>query len=238
MVAGTISYDGSIFYGFQAQKHTKKTVESRLCEALKAVGMNPKIIASGRTDTGVHATGQVIAFEVKEFWDLRKLQFSLNRLLKNEIVFKSLQKVADDFHPRYNARSRTYRYLIFRGAKSPFLRNYALFDNPDLKRLKEALSLFSGKIDLSFFHKTGSNQTSTIREFFRSFAYEYKNYIVVCIEASGFLRSSVRLIVAACLAYAKGDISKHELLAQIRVQKKIVTHPAIPNGLYLSRVRF
>ncbi|PIE74276.1 MAG: tRNA pseudouridine(38-40) synthase TruA [Deltaproteobacteria bacterium] len=238
MVVGRIAYDGSLFHGFARQKHTNRTIETRLMQALKAVGIGEKILYAGRTDAKVHAFGQVVAFRAQDFWQMHELKSHLNRLLKNEVFFKSLRRTSDDFHPRFCASSRMYRYLIFTSTPTPFLNNYALFANPDLTRLNEALALFHGEIDLEFFHKTGSNQTNTIRQFFRSFAYKHKDFIVICIEASGFLRASVRLIVSACLAYARSEIKIEQVLAQIKAQKRIITNPVSPNGLYLSRVRY
>ncbi len=111
-VKGVIEYDGSKFYGFQKQKNIKNTITQKIEDTLKKLNINSEIRGSGRTDRGVHASNQVIDFEVPLFWeDLKKLQNSLNRGLKY-IRFKKIIKVDENFHSRFSAKKRVYRYIF------------------------------------------------------------------------------------------------------------------------------
>ena len=104
-VKAVIAYDGSVYLGFQKQKSTTKTVTHAIEEALNSLQIGSSIVASGRTDAGVHATGQIIHFDLPDFWsDLNKLKTNLNRKLK-DIEFKHISIVADDFHARFSAKN-------------------------------------------------------------------------------------------------------------------------------------
>lgn len=243
-IKAIISYDGSFFFGFQRQTQKGKnrhiTVESKFEDALKAVGIDSKILGSGRTDRGVHALGQVITFEAPDFWkDLSKLKKSLNRKFDTKIVIKDLFFVPENFHPRFSAKTRTYRYFIYTKNPSPFLSDYVCFkDTLDLKRCNSALNLFVGEHDFEYFRKTGSDENHTIREIKKAFAYRYKDFIVFNIEGDGFLRSQVRLIVAAVLEYAEGKIDLKIIEKELLKENKPIRKPAPHQGLYLSKIKY
>ena len=117
-VKAVISYDGSAYFGFQKQKSTTKTITTTIEKALISLGIKSSIIGSGRTDAGVHASGQVIHFDLPYFWqDLDKLKLNVNRKL-SDIQFKNISKVEDDFHARFDAKRRTYRYVFKTTRKS------------------------------------------------------------------------------------------------------------------------
>ena len=125
----TISYDGSHFNGFQIQNNAQKvtTVAGDLTDALKKLNIKTILIGSGRTDQGVHATAQVVHCEIPEFWkDLHRLKKELNRTISPSIYVKEIKEVAQDFHARYSAKKRLYRYAIYSGEYQPFLSEYAL----------------------------------------------------------------------------------------------------------------
>ena len=103
-VKAVVSYDGSHYLGFQKQKSSKRTITSAIEEALLSLHIPSPIVGSGRTDAGVHASGQVIHFDLPDFWnDLKKLKLNLNRKLI-DISFKHITKVSDDFHARFSAK--------------------------------------------------------------------------------------------------------------------------------------
>jgi tRNA pseudouridine38-40 synthase len=123
-VKAVISYDGSHYQGFQKQKSTKMTVSTAIEEALTSLQIDSPIVGSGRTDAGVHATGQVIHFDLPDFWpDLEKLKLNLNRKL-SDISFKHISPVANDFHARFSARKRLYRYVFKTQKPSVFEQKY------------------------------------------------------------------------------------------------------------------
>ena len=162
-VKGVIAYDGSVFEGFQRQNRTPNTVQGTLERALASLGIESPLIGSGRTDAGVHATGQVIHFDLPAHWQrrgLEELTLFLNRKME-AIRIKHLSRVPESFHARYDARERIYRYL-YRTEPSIFERRYvARLHVTDISRLQQALDLFVGRHDFSYFLKSGS-ETSPI----------------------------------------------------------------------------
>lgn len=243
-VKAVIAYDGSKFFGFQRQtkegrkRHT--TVESRFEEALASLGIGEKIVGSGRTDRGVHATGQVISFLLPDYWkDLDQLKKQLNIKLLPEIAVRNIEKTDEGFHPRYSAKKRTYRYLIYNKEPSPFLGDYACFrQGVDLKKANEALGLFVGQHDFEFFRKTGSDEKDTVRTLYKAFAYRYKGFTVFSFEGDGFLRSQVRLMTASVFEYLDGKVELREIQEQLLKKSKKIKRPAIHTGLYLSKIRY
>jgi len=123
-VKAIISYDGTSYYGYQVQTKTKEiTIQGEIQKVLKQIFSKEIIVhSSGRTDRGVHAIGQVIHFDLEDDGiDLGKLRWSINGLLPNDIHFNSLEKVSDDFHARYSASSKEYRYIVNRGEPNPIM---------------------------------------------------------------------------------------------------------------------
>lgn len=230
-----ISYNGNAFFGSQAQKETKQTVLGVLQDALLSLGIESKITASGRTDRGVHATGQICHCDIPDFWsNTAKLKELLNRLLPSSAHISSLEKVADSFHARYDAKSRVYRYIIKEGESNPFLEQFITFlPTADFNEIASKISIFCGEHDFSGFMKSGGGSESSIRVIYRAFAYRYKGFIVLNFEANGFLRSQIRLMAGALLTLSASQLSKQLTLAKIHKIK-----PAPANGLYLAKVKY
>jgi len=231
----TLSYNGTHFLGSQTQKETSNTILGNLESTLKALGIEFKVVASGRTDKGVHATGQVCHIDLPPFWnDLKKLKRVLNEMLPKALHVEHIKKVDDDFHARYSAKKRVYRYIIKEGTSNPFMDDYISFlDNVDFEKLQKNIKLFVGEFDFKYFMKTGSDVGSTCREIYKAFAYEYKGYIVLNFEANGFLRSQIRLMVGALLSLEEDEIKK-----QLMCEKKYKVKPAKCNGLYLAKIKY
>jgi len=236
-VKATIVYDGGKFQGFQKQKSTKNTITSAIEIALRSLGIEDNIRGSGRTDAGVHATGQVIDFEVPSFWtDLQKLQFELNRKLKY-ISIKHLSLVTNDFHSRFSAKKRLYRYVFKSSTPNIFEKPYVSFyPKFNQKILEESLKLFEGEHDFSNFIKTGSITHTNIREIYKARYKKYKNYHIIYFEANGFLRSQVRMMVEASMQVALSQWSKEALQKQLDLKEKSMTKLAPPEGLYLAKI--
>jgi len=234
-----IAYDGSGFEGFQRQSHTTNTIENRVLEALRGVGIDSTITASGRTDSGVHATGQVIAFDLPAHWkNLDRLRYELNRKL-DAIYIRKLLFVSKDFHPRFDAKKRAYYYLYSSAKPSLFHRNLiAHLPKTNNKRLAEALELFVGRHDFEALHKRGSNPSSTIRTIYKASLRSFDRYEVIILESNGFLRSQVRLMVALAHAYSQERITKEEFKQQLLEKRKIITSPAPWQGLYLGKIYY
>jgi len=237
-IKAVIAYDGSAFEGFQRQTRTPHTVQGTIERALESLGIPGEIVGSGRTDAGVHATGQVIHFDLPAHWQhqsLAKLRQHLNRRFE-AIRFKHLSPVSDSFHARYDARERIYRYL-FRPEPSLFERRYvARLEIGDPGRLAEALRIFVGSHNFSFFLKTGSETAHNRRTIFRAYLLERNGYGYIYFHADGFLRAQVRMMIYAAAAVGREEMSLDELEEQLAMKKRLTTRLAPPEGLYLARV--
>ncbi|MBD3791370.1 MAG: tRNA pseudouridine(38-40) synthase TruA [Campylobacterales bacterium] len=238
-VKAVISYDGSAFFGFQRQKSTKQTVTSAIEQALRSLKIDSEITGSGRTDRGVHATGQVIHFDLPPYWsDLERLRLNLNRKLQ-AIAIKHIAKVDDHFHARFSAKKRLYRYVFKTLPPSVFERNYISYYQPfDRTVLQEALDCFVGEHDFRYFHKTGSDTHTTIRRIYLAKYREENNYHFIYFEANGFLRSQVRMMIESAMECARGTMQISALKEQLAGIKKHNHRLAPPEGLYLAKILY
>ncbi|WP_345993894.1 tRNA pseudouridine(38-40) synthase TruA [Sulfurimonas sp. HSL-1716] len=236
-VKATISYNGTKFYGSQVQEN-KITVNGTLQEVLKSMGVESKLEASGRTDRGVHATGQVVDFEIPEFWkDTKKLLETMNSKLPPSIQVRRIEIAGDDFHARYGASRRVYRYLLKEGRSNPFEDEFVTFvDQLNIEVLREAAKLFEGTHDFKEFHKRGSDNKTTVRTIYKTSVYRHKGVTVLYFEANGFLRSQIRLMVAMLLGINEGRFSLEDLKNRLECKKKTALKPAPSNGLYLAKI--
>ena len=230
-----LSYNGTHFLGSQLQKSSKNTVFGQLERVLHQLGIKEKVIASGRTDKGVHASYQVAHVDLPPFWDdTAKLKQVLNEMLPSSIRVKKVYAVSDDFHARYSAKSRVYRYIIKTGASNPFETDFVTFiEDIQFNTLKQNIKLFIGQHDFVNFMKTGSDTKSSVREIYKAFAYKYKDYIVLNFEANGFLRTQIRFMVGALL-----DLSAQQIQEKLNNTKNHKLKPAPANGLYLAKVKY
>lgn len=236
----TLAYDGSAFAGF-AKQADRNTIEGTLENALKRLNISSQISAAGRTDKGVHATCQVVAFNAPKFWSTSKLRAHLQPKLTPHIVCQSLEQVDLDFHPRFHAYKRRYRYIFTQNPLSPFLARYVAFcPHGSLKSLQEALNCFVGTHDFKYFCKTGSAPKHTRRFVSKAFCYPFcvrgLDFVVVVLEANGFLRAQVRLMLKAALQHSLGCLSLADLRAQLALKRRVCMDLAPSSGLYLSRV--
>jgi len=238
-VKAVIAYDGSAYQGFQKQTTTDKTVTGAIEKVLRSLQIDSSIVGSGRTDAGVHATGQVIHFDLPEFWsDLDKLKLNFNRKL-TEIQFKHISSVSHDFHARFSAKKRLYRYVFKTEKPSVFEQKYiSYYPEFDTKLLTQTLALFAGEHDFNYFHKTGTVTHTTIREIYQVDYVQRNNYHYIYFQANGFLRSQVRMMVEAAMQCARGEMTAKQLLEQIECQEKHTTRLAPPEGLYLAKINY
>lgn len=238
-VKAVITYDGSSYQGFQKQTATNRTVTGSIEHALHSLQITSPITGSGRTDAGVHATGQVIHFDLPEFWsDLSKLKLSLNRKL-TDIKFKHISQTADDFHARFSAKKRLYRYIFKSREPSVFEQKYiSYYPTFDPVLLEQALPLFLGEHDFNYFHKTGTMTHTSVRKIYAAYYIQRNHYHYIYFEANGFLRSQVRMMVEAAMQCARGEMTPEQLLEQIACQEKHTTKLAPPYGLYLARILY
>ena len=231
----TCSYNGTHYLGSQVQSETNNTIFGQVEHVLREINITSKPQPSGRTDKGVHASGQTFHLDLPEFWsDLKKLKRVLNEMLPNSIKILNIKEVDAKFHARYSAKSRVYRYLIKTTESNPFEDDFiSFYKDVNFNELQKKMSLFVGVYDFKYFMKTGSEINSTTREVYKSFAYKQNDLIVLNFEANGFLRSQIRLMVAALL-----KLDKTQIKEQLQCKQKHKIKPASANGLYLAKIKY
>lgn len=235
----TLAYDGSLFQGSQKQPNGQ-TVEDKLLKAFKKINIETNIVLSGRTDKEVHATGQVFNCLIPDYWeDFFKLKEVLNKNLPSSIKILKISKVDENFHSRFHAKSRVYRYLITTKPTTPFNDKFITYvKNVDEELIKKAIKEFIGIYDFEYFHKTGSDKDITVREIFNTAFYKYKDIYVFKFTANSYLRSQIRLMVGFLLAINEKKLTIEDLKKQLRLEKNIFKTPIKANGLYLAKIKY
>ncbi len=236
----TIEYDGSNFWGWQVQKKGR-TVQGELQKALeKLLKQKISLIGAGRTDSGVHATGQVANFKTDSKLEMEKILKALNNLLPKDIVIKKAQEVNSDFNARFKAKSRVYRYRIYLG-KSALLRKsvWQVFQPLDIKKMKRALKLVKGYHDFSHFGRKEKDLHDHKCKVFKAQCEEDGNEVAFEIEANRFLRGMVRGLVGSLVQIGRGSLGSDEFGKMVSAaghKKAIQKAPA--SGLYLVKVKY
>lgn len=245
-IRAKVAYDGTDFAGFQRQAAGRgRTVQGEIEAALEKVcNERIAIVGAGRTDAGVHAIGQVIAFTAEWKHSLDVLTRALNATLPDDIAVHELAECDADFHPRFSAVSRTYRYTAYVSpVRRPLLRRYAwqLERPPDVSAMNEAARLLIGLHDFAAFGSppSGDAEETTVREVLRAEWQQVENCLTFTIEANAFLFRMVRRIVLALVrvgqsAYALPDIE--EMLESRDAQRIKGLAPAC--GLCLIEVKY
>ncbi len=235
-----IEYDGTNFCGWQRQNNGR-TIQEEIEKALEKVLKRPvKIHGSGRTDTGVHALGQVASFKANITVPMDKIPLALNSLLPEDISVKGASEVEEDFHARYSAKGKKYIYQIYNGPlRSPLLRNYAYFVTQplDLNRMQEAARCFLGTHDFKGFMASGSSVQDTVRNLYKLDVYFHEKIIKIEIEGNGFLYNMVRIIAGTLVEVGKGKIPAEDMKSIIASGIRESAGPTAPaQGLYLAEV--
>jgi tRNA pseudouridine38-40 synthase len=232
-----VEYDGTDFAGFQVQPGAR-TVQGELEAALATIsgGSRVGVVAAGRTDAGVHASGQVIAFTDPKGRPAEELARAVNALLPGDVAIREVRRVPAGFHPRYAARYREYRYTVWNGPRSPLRERFALGvrDPIDIAAMERAGSVLVGRHDFSAF---GAWHQQPVRTVHSVRVRRTGSLVTIDIAADAFLRQMVRRIVAALLEVGHGKTTQEavaEALASRRPAFNGATAPA--KGLCLRRV--
>ncbi len=237
-----IGYDGTGFHGFQRQGGLRTVQEELEGTLTTLLGHEVKIKASGRTDAGVHAEGQVVTFWTNCPIPTQRLPVALNGLLPPDIVAKKATEVPPDFHPRFDAISRVYRYLIDnRPAPSVLLRRYAwhIPNRLDINAMRQAAKFLVGTCDFASFQASGSDLGSTVRSMKRVTVSQHDGVIVVTLEANAFLYHMARIIVGTLVEVGLGKRTPDEMGAILYARdRKAAGKTAPPHGLCLLKVKY
>ena len=245
-----LAYDGSGFYGFQRQAGDTPTIQGTVEAAIERVTQQPvPVIGAGRTDSGVHAAGQVIAFDVAWQHTTNDLWRALNANLPDTIAIRSLEETAPDFHPRFSARSRTYVYTLYAApVRQPLLGRYAWHVPSrtalDLSAMAQGAARLIGWHDFATFGQPPQGE-NTVREVLRSAFDEGPGpvpgepVIRYTIEANAFLYRMVRRIVGALVRIGQGALSLDEFDAIFRAADVLWPNQTAPAcGLCLTEVTY
>lgn len=210
-VRAKVAYDGAEFFGFQRQSGVR-SVQGEIEKALETIcGQRIAVIGAGRTDAGVHATGQVIAFNVDWRHSLEALMRALNASLPNDVAVSELAECDERFHPRFSAVSRTYEYRVYISpVRHPLLHRYAwqILNALDAAQMNRAAECLIGEHDFAAFGSppSGDEHETTIREVLQAEWRETeKDKLTFTIEANAFLFRMVRRIVMALIRVGQGQ---------------------------------
>lgn len=238
----TLEYDGTDFHGFQRQRELR-TVQGVLEQCFShRLGEPIGVIGAGRTDAGVHALGQVVNFRTTRPVPAARLAGVLNAALPRDVKIQSCEEVAEDFHARRCARSRTYRYsVIVRKTPSPLLGRYALMvsDRPAVGRMSRAARRLVGRRDFAAFRASGSETETTERTLLGAECRRQGDAIWIITEAESYLYRMVRNMVSALLAVGGGEMTVEELMRAVADgDRRRLPPPAPACGLCLVRVSY
>ena len=241
----TVSYDGTGYHGWQVQPGLP-TIQCALETVLTEIeGAPVRVAGSGRTDAGVHALAQVAAFTLENPIPADNLRRAVNRLLPRDIRVLELAEAAADFHPRYQARAKTYEYRIYRGdICSPFEYLYVYhYPYPlDERRMIELAPLIEGERDFSAFAASDDKDElgrSRVRRVFHSQVRRTGDLLIYNVRGSGFLKHMVRNITGVLLEAGKGNVGAVDIEQRFDPACVIPSGPSVPaRGLFLISVEY
>ncbi len=237
-----IEYDGTDYYGFQIQPEGR-TVQGEIERSLSVIFQKPvKIYGAGRTDAGVHAAGQVINFKHATERTVEQIQRALNGLLPPDIAVKSVEEMDENFHARYSAKRRRYKYQILnRPYRGVFLRNFAFFYPYylNVELMDEICKIFTGTHDFTSFKASSKEVKSNIRTIFLFRCYRSEDLVIFEIEADGFLHMMVRILTGTIIQAGRGRFSPEKIRHILEAKDRRQAGPTLPpQGLSLVEVKY
>ncbi len=242
-IALGVEYNGHMFSGYQLQSHGTRTVQGELEQALSQVANEPvRVTCAGRTDTGVHATGQVVHFDTAVPRELKAWMLGSNTNLPDDVSVHWVRQVSEDFSARFSAISRSYRYILYnrRVRSAVFQHNvawsYAVFDE---NAMHDAAQFLLGEHDFSAFRSSRCQANHAIRVMQKISIKRQGDYLVLDIKANAFLHHMVRNIMGTLMVIGRGE-QPVEWMQQILhgCDRKCAGMTASAAGLYLVNVEY
>jgi tRNA pseudouridine38-40 synthase len=238
----TIEYDGTNYHGWQIQPNAI-TIQAAIQDALtKITKTQTQIIGAGRTDRGVHAAGQVANFHTRSQMPLISFQKALNATVPRDIVIIDAEEVSPDFHARFSAVSRTYRYTILnRTYPSALLRSSTYFfpEPIEVHGADTTCRSLVGKRDFSSFQRSGSERINSICEIYECRCWQDQDLVYFEIEADAFLRGMVRAVVGTVLKLYDREDAVNRLREILDARDRSAAGTSVPShGLSLLRVKY
>lgn len=244
-----IAYDGTGYHGWQIQDNAV-TVESRVTEALRELLQEPvELAGASRTDSGVHALGNVAVFDTETRIPAEKIAIALNHYLPDDIRIQRSHEVAADFHPRYCESTKTYEYRILNARiENPVRSRYCYHVRQilDLEEMKKAAEFLTGTHDFSAFCSAGSQVKSKVRTIYavgiKEYPVPYGNEgreISILVSGNGFLYNMVRIIAGTLIEVGQGRRSAASVKEAVSEGDRSKAGPtAPPQGLTLLKIRY
>lgn len=238
----TVAYDGTAYHGWQLQPGAV-TIESKLNECLsELLKEDIQVIGASRTDSGVHALGNVAVFDTCARMPADKISYALNQRLPEDIRIQKSEEVPLEWHPRRCESRKTYEYRIYRGEfPMPVKRLYALFTyhKLDVEKMRQAARYLEGEHDFKSFCQTGAQVETTVRTIYSAEIIEDGAELVVRVCGGGFLYNMVRIIVGTLLEVGQGKREPEDILKILEKRDRSAAGPTAPaHGLMLIKYEF
>ena len=239
----TVAYDGTNYHGWQIQNNGI-TIESELNRCLTDLLREPvEVIGASRTDSGVHALGNIAVFDTTSRMPAEKISYALNQRLPEDIRIQKSEQVENDWHPRKCDSRKTYEYRIYRAEfPMPVKRLYSLFTyhELDVSRMQEAAAYLEGEHDFKSFCQTGAQVESTVRTIYSVEVEEQgENDLVIRVCGNGFLYNMVRIIAGTLLDIGQGKRDPMDIFTILEAKDRSAAGPTAPaHGLTLMKYEF
>ena len=238
----TVAYDGTNYHGWQLQNNGI-TIEAELNRCLtQLLGEQIQVIGASRTDSGVHALGNIAVFDTETRMPADKVSYALNQRLPEDIRIQKSEEVALDWHPRHCESRKTYEYRIYRGEfPMPTKRLYAYFTYHPLnvENMRKAAALLVGEHDFKSFCQTGAQVESTVRTLYSLEIEEQGAELVLRVCGNGFLYNMVRIIAGTLMEAGWGKRQPEEMKAILEAKSRSAAGPTAPAcGLTLMKYEF
>lgn len=236
-----IAYDGTHFVGWQRQKNARTVQETAEKAFRQILGARVSLVGAGRTDSGVHAEGQVAHVKIRSTLSPRILHRALNAILPEDVLIRSVEIAPRGFHARYSAKSKRYHYRIWNQPLRPLFDRTRLLHIPsalNIPRMKRVARSLQGRHDFRAFHSSGRPIASTIRTL-RSLTIKTRQGVIsIEAEADGFLYHMVRRIVGLLIEVGKGKIPPSSVCSLLNGTHRLIAPTAPAKGLSLLHVRY
>ena len=238
----TIEYDGKCYNGWQKQPD-KLNIQGEIERAIFNITKEEvELIGSGRTDAGVHALGQIANFKTNSNMPIEKMAIAINSQLKNSIIIKKAEEVDERFHSRYNAKQKTYRYVINNSEYGTAIYRNLQYCFPiklDAEKMKEAAKYFEGEHDFKAFKSSGTSGKNSVRTIYKAEVRKEGDNIIIELTGNGFLYNMVRIIAGTLIKVGAGEFAPQEMQTILGACDRSVAGPTAPaHGLTMIGLEY
>ena len=239
----TIEYDGKDFNGWQKQPN-KLNIQGEIERAIEIItgGEKVELIASGRTDAGVNALGQVANFRTESTMPIEKMAYAINSQLKKAIRIQKAEEVDEKFHSRYTCKKKTYRYTINNSEQGSAIFRYMQYHYPvklDENKMNEGVKYLIGEHDFKSFKASGTSSKSSVREIYDAKVWREGDLIQIELTGNGFLYNMIRIIAGTLIEVGEGAIEPAEVKTILEAKDRSKAGKTVsPSGLCLMGVEY